>query len=417
MPLTTRKLQNQNTRPLEDSARASRANAFLISAVDRLFSSFWFAVFVGILVNLLAYVVCGIRLGGDSATYLEQVDAISKHQPLSLGMPGYIGFISVLTFFDTILGSYRWLIFFQSLLSSVVLAALYFELLESLGSTARKQKATALVLLLMNPEIAYWNMYVLTDSLYATYLAALFWLGLRWVRTNRAVWLGSLVLASILMSFHRPTAVIVPVIVASFISARFLWNERQLQRSWIKAFGVLIVGLSISIGHYVTSVNQSVETYVAPAGRLRDGVYIGGHNPTRLRMPVFHLSFKRDNGILPVLAEMGEHPISCAKVILLRIFYGAIHIRPFWSFKHNIVSGFFFVFLWIFAVVAFARRHKDLVGLWLGAVLILSHLGIIALTFADYDGRFFFYVLPEMIFFAALGFIEYSSNRFRRALF
>ncbi len=143
-----------------------------------------------------------------------------------------------------------------------------------------------------------------------------------------------------------------------------------------------------------------------PQVMLRQGEVIWGYREGRLAMP-------DDPGAtragLPGAAEYAlYHPGACMRLAVLRVFTELVHARPYYSMRHNAVIVAVLAPLYLLALVGFVRNwRRPLAGLLVS--VIVSHLLVQAVNYADWSGRFLLYVLPLIGVLAASGFVSISG--------
>ena len=97
-----------------------------------------------------------------------------------------------------------------------------------------------------------------------------------------------------------------------------------------------------------------------------------------------------------------QHPTACAGLFARRIWTGLAHVRPFYSFRHNLAIAATLPLLYLLAIIGFIGQRSRLIT-WATLTIIGAHLTLIGLTWADWDGRFLLYVLPLMTLYSAVG--------------
>ena len=109
----------------------------------------------------------------------------------------------------------------------------------------------------------------------------------------------------------------------------------------------------------------------------------------------------------PLLQQMGNfmvaNPLFFSKLMLGKIIMYLSHIRPYWSWSHNIAVV---LFLWPLYFFCYQALKKGLVTDYLAKVAIvymLIHTIIVGITWADWDGRFFVPIIPLVIVLGVIG--------------
>lgn len=97
-----------------------------------------------------------------------------------------------------------------------------------------------------------------------------------------------------------------------------------------------------------------------------------------------------------------QHPLASALLAATRVGAEVAHVRPYYSVAHNAAVCAMYLPLYALAVTG-AWFAWSAVQTRLVVSIIGAHLALVGLTFADYDGRFIFYVVPLLTLLAAGG--------------
>ena len=111
-------------------------------------------------------------LGGDSGRYTSGADRWVSNEPLVGKQASYLGYILVLAGLRTWSLAYDWVMPVQLLFTAAAACAAF-----GLGRDVAGRLAgfLAALWLVENPDIAIWNRYLLTDSLYISSLVITLW--------------------------------------------------------------------------------------------------------------------------------------------------------------------------------------------------------------------------------------------------
>jgi hypothetical protein len=112
-----------------------------------------------------------------------------------------------------------------------------------------------------------------------------------------------------------------------------------------------------------------------------------------------------------------RHPFASIRLGVTRVSIELIHIRPFYSSRHNIALLLMLPLLYLLALTGM-KLNRDPSLTRLIALTIAAHLFVVAITFADWDGRYLLYILPLIFLLsscAAASLIELSSFKKRDA--
>ena len=109
------------------------------------------------------------------------------------------------------------------------------------------------------------------------------------------------------------------------------------------------------------------------------------YGPWQLRMP----DRQPEQGVAGYIAS---HPLSVARLMVARIAAEAAHIRPGYSDRRNLVFGVWAGTIWLLALPGmWLWRNTGFT--WLAVGVIAAQFGLVAVTFADIEGRFLIHVV------------------------
>ena len=340
-----------------------------------------------IILTLLAFAVAmtgilatiGVAIGGDSPRYVDGADRLLRGQGLHGVQSAYAGYIAVVAF-ARLIGTGLTGVVVQ--IGAVLAAA---TALVWLGSRLGHVEVGVLgaAFFLLFPEIAAWHAYILTDSLYTSTVVLCVW------ATHRATELGGRAYAPavalvLLGALLRPTGWVLPPAIAGYLAISLL-RTRRGQAAGLLAVLIVCAGLALA----VRPLRSGIESQ-SPARMLRRGQVIWGHDASRAHMPA---DGTVGDGRGAYVRYVLRHPTSVARLMATRVFTELAHIRPYYSRAHNAMIAAVLVPVYLLAGLAVLRgRRNPLVLLILG--VIAAHLVVVALFFADWDGRFLIHVLP-----------------------
>jgi 4-amino-4-deoxy-L-arabinose transferase-like glycosyltransferase len=345
------------------------------------------------LINLVSLTWSGIRHGADSVRYVEGAANLLAGRPLA-GMqmlfPGYAGLLAV----STALGlGERGVILFQLALAAVATIVLY-EIARQLSGPIAGGVAAAFFAL--NVDIVRWHSYLLTDSIYISLVV------LAVYAINRAAerggwWYPAGVFVVVAAGSMRPHGRVLGMLTAIY----WLVHRPTVREGrWI---GVTCAALLFA-GAVLTSQAALGEEVETPSQWLHDGVVVWADPGARLAMPPGQSS--------PVRYGL-QHPWATARLAAARVGMELLHARPFYSRGHNVAVVGLLAFTYAFATAGFRRTRREPLALLILAVIAL-HFLIVAVTFADWDGRFLLYVLPLINVFAAVELAARFPHAFNR---
>lgn len=322
---------------------------------------------------------------GDAVIFLDGAHRLLRHVPLLDVQKSYAAYIALVA-------AAQWLHLgvwgvpaLQCALSALGGWALY-ELGAALAGPPAGLLAAAL--LLLNPDLLRWNVLLLTDGLYITLLAVSVW----------AVWrarLGPWHLRAGAPALTLATAAVRPDGWPLPLVALLWWLLARRPRktwAWVAALA-LIAGFGwgmLRLRVFVAGIQ-----YETPLGALEHHVVIWGYGAGR--GPAVPSKDWRTVGDY-VLA----HPVGTLTLMAERAGVEYAHVRPFYSWRHNLAVLLTYPWLYGFALLGAWRRRQDPLCPLLVAV-IGYHTLIVAAFFADWDGRFLLHFFPLIGVLAACG--------------
>jgi 4-amino-4-deoxy-L-arabinose transferase-like glycosyltransferase len=342
-------------------------------------------------VNLVWLAITGIHTGGDTPLYLDGARALLEGGPLTERQPSYAGYIAIVALSQSIGAGLVGVVLLQVAVATAAAAAVY-QLGVEMGGQRAGVIATALLALDM--ETNRWHAYVLADSLYLSVLTLAVWLVHRasgpprdWRRY--AVASIALVIACVIRPegwFLLPAAVMYWVVRGESTAPRRL--------VWMAAIVASCALLVFSVAPRLSGNVAAVD----PGEMLRRGQTIWDYNGWRLSMSDAPAS---DSAVRYLL----RHPIDTVELMVARVAVHLAHVRPFYSTVHNAV-----IVLWLLPVYGFAASaawalRRRTLARWCGVAFATQAL-VVALTHADWDGRYLAHVLPIVYPFTAYGVVR-----------
>ena len=139
---------------------------------------------------------------------------------------------------------------------------------------------------------------------------------------------------------------------------------------------------------------------VDPGEMLRRGQTIWDYDGWRLTMPEADAAGSGDASSAVTYAI--RHPLDTARLMVARVGVHLIHVRPFYSASHNVVIALWLLPVYLLTAVAVWAKWGQPVTRWC-AVAFGTQALVVALTHADWDGRYLAHVMPTVYPFVALG--------------
>lgn len=358
-------------------------------------------------VNLGLVAATGARTGGDTGLYLDGARRLLEGQPLVAREPSYLGYIAVAAVCQWLGAGVQGLVVVQVLMAIAAAAGVFWMAVELGGPSAG---LLAVGLLTLDIETNRWHAYVLADSLYLSALASTAWLVHRASQPPRVLWrYVAAFLALGATSLIRPEGwFVVP-------AAAVYWVFRGVRapRARRAAVGSVLVACGLLVVIVAPRLQGNLEA-VGPADMLRRGQTMWDSDVWRLSMPDDGEQESRWGAIGSAVGYAARHPAMTAALVGARLVVHAVHVRPFYSRLHNVAIVAWLAPVYACAVYGWWTRRTSPLLRWSVAV-IATQAFVVAVTHADYDGRYLSHVLPILYPITAAGAVTIAGRLGRPA--
>lgn len=336
----------------------------------------------------------GIRVGGDTGIYVDGATALLDGQPLTERQPSYVGYIAVIAALQ-LAGAGLIGVVAAQLAAATFAAFAVHRMAVELGG--RPAGGLAVLLFAVDVDTNRWHAFILSDSLFISALAVTAWLVHRaTARPGGAGGYLTALLALVVAASIRPEGWFVIPAAALY----WLLRSRESAARRATLFGAAALTCAVLAAVVAPRLGGNVAA-VGPGEMLRRGQTIWEYDGWRVAMPDDPV-LSSPRGAAAAAAYAMRHPISTARLMAARLAVHAAHVRPFYSTAHNLLIAAWLLPLYAcFALGAWALRRTPLVW-WGGAVLATQSL-VVALTHADWDGRYLAHVMPLVYPCAACG--------------
>lgn len=356
-------------------------------------------VLCSMLVNFAVLAWLGIQHGGDTARYLDGASNLLAGRPFQEKQHQYLGYVAVVAVCRLSGAGEKGVIILQIGIMSLATLALYDLGRQLSGHFTGLLAAFCLV---ANVEIARWNTYILTDSLYISLVVLS--TGFIHRAAERAQWQWYVGGAGVVLcaAFMRPHGwVLAPVTTVYWITRAKI--GRRAKRGAMALVLIVFVGGAAFLGAFHQDVKGE-----SPGTWLRQGVVVWGYDGWRVPMPVE--TNESGDDLVDTLRYALRHPWPSMKLAVARVAAELLHARPFYSLLHNVLVVIFGLIVYPLAVLGVLRLKRTPLAQLMSAI-IGSHMLFVALTFADWDGRFLLYVIPLILLFAACRAAEWARHK------
>ena len=241
----------------------------------------------------------------------------------------------------------------------------------------------------------------MTESLYTSFLIISSWTIIRFLKNKSPINLVFSFCVLFITASIRPNGwVLIPIALCFFLIGYFrnIW----LKTLWVS---VVVAGFVLFI-FFLPFTNRSIQNIgtekILMNEVLLNGEVIPDHKELRVTMP--HDSTLMKKNWTQSIYYIARHPLSYAKLATIRVVTEMFQVRrPWYSVKYSLRWYFWLFpayFFAIFGLVFFRRKISVLIIL----TIIIAHLFIISVTFADHDARFLNYFLPLVYVLSGCGF-------------
>jgi hypothetical protein len=341
------------------------------------------ALVVGfLLVNLTLLLTLGVRVRGDGGQYVAGADALLRGEQPAANIRNRLGYIALVAVSRWLGDGFASVVAVQ-LAAAAGSAVVLYRLGSALGGRTAGLVAAGLTAL--NPDIARWHVYVLTDSLYISAVPVAVWLV--WSAVGRG-WRGYAAagLALAVAAALRPNGWLLVVVAGCY------WWLRRPARPlvrWGVPAAVVTVAL-VAVGGLVATRPDLLPYKFNDL--FRRGEVVGDYPEGRLAMPADPVGADQP-GVAGLAGYLTRHPVACAELSLARVGTELAHVRPYHPWYLNAaVVGILAPQYLLATVGVYAHRRHPLTGLLLAVVA--GHLAVQAVCYADWSGRFLLYILP-----------------------
>lgn len=355
--------------------------------VSGLIALLWTAVQVALIAGY------GFSDGGDSGRYYGGAESILEgERPVNKGT-SYLGYILFLTSFVA-LGLDRVAIgIAQILVSGIALVCLY-RLAEHMYGT--RAALAACVLFVAFPDVHYWNLIVYSDSLYTSMLLIA---SCVLVVSRSVAGRAFGVLLALYACTVRPNGVAYVAALLAFLLVSLWWSGRR------RLFTTITLGLMmlLPLAWWVLGGMLAMER---PLDRYISGEVIWGYTENAMPLDPDRLpdGLGDMHPLLAIASYAMAEPGHFLRLASAKLFYFFLHLRPYFTTLHNLLSLAILIPLYLFTMIGLSRtRSRDRPAVVLLLTTCLLQATIVALTFADWDARHLIPVYPLFAVFAGAG--------------
>lgn len=355
----------------------------------------------------------GYALGGDSARYIVAAEQTLNgnlfNYPENVQMPtvaegdtnnayGYLGYVFFLSFFlFTKLGLIV-AVFCQIIISGVAGFCLY-----KIGKNIWNKETgiISLFLFLFYSPLQQWCFYILTESLFINLGIIGFYFLTN--RKNNVHLFFALIILLYTMSL-RPFGVIIVPTLAFYFYMILRKNKNIYYYSYVSMIIVGLISLYPLINYYF---EQHKIVNIFSKGDIIWNYY-------SLNPPYEISKYENNNDIYSLFYLIFNYPFYFLEVFIHKIFWFFSRYRPYYSNLNNLILIFFSLYFYFFSLLSIFTTSKNQIMKYTLLLYVFLTMLSVALTVADWDGRFSLPIIPIIILFCSNGTLILHKYFFRK---
>ena len=335
-----------------------------------------------VVVTVIESLPIGPKIAPDSGRYINGGESFPHLDKVQWGYAGYCFVMWV----DHLVGANYWLVIFLQALVAMIAARVLWDLAASYGGQMAGFLAAAVYL--VNPLIATWTRYVLTETFFYASTVLLIWGLHKWFGSERRLTLALLIgmVGSVSM---RPNGVI--MIPALLAAAVLLTHWRRSLRIPVALLVFVAVALLVSsLPTFESGGGGSANSFVQRTAR---GEVLWNDPQWSIDMPPVDPEATSNGDYVKYILD---NPIDVAKLGLARLGLELIQVRPQRADVYNVFTAVVMLaFIALFFVGAVKMRRSPLMrGV---AVISVPYMGLIMITWAIQEGRFGWWFMTTWI--------------------
>jgi hypothetical protein len=355
-----------------------------------------------IVIDTVLFYRNGVRVVTDSARYLEYASCLRNGfyvDPHNIWYVSYAIFIMVISLFSE---SLMTVVFVQFFLGIFTLISIYYTALTLFKNRNAAFLSSFGFILFVEPS--FWASYILPESLYISLCCFAFYFLSNLDQQERINPLRIVItiIAVLVAGLTKPTGYALFIAAIAVILFKMF---RHNKLSWLAIFLTLII---VAIAPLL--LNRMLATYLIRENYQKGEIVFEVSNYSDAEeasylivQPPAKLEVSENTAPLLQLIEVAvRHPVYFTRLFLAKIFFLFLHVRPYWSWLHNITVLAFLIPLYLFFFRGMKRDEVPLSFKTFVLTYLLIHAFGIGLTFEDWDGRFLMPMIPVLLMPAGL---------------
>ncbi len=349
------------------------------------------------LISIGIFWIYGVKNVNDSARYLNYAHHLHTQFYVDAHNIWYFGYVLFIFLIQQFSDNELFIILMQYFLGAWAVIALY----RASWLLHQNQEAAWLTALgyILFIDMMAWNSYILCESFYCSMMCFSLY-GLVWIYRSQRIyfWQYALVGMTLLWTiFTKPSSV---ALTGACLFSLLFWFYKYLIHNKLKNIFSIFFGIG-----FLILINKMLTTFrLIEVYELGEIIFATARMPYR---PVFewlmlkapeniYIPPKNYTPIYRLLSFMVHNPIFFSKLFFSKLFYFVVHIRPYWSWKHNFFSilVLFPTYFYVFRV--FFRQTLSIHVRSFAFIFLSLQALIVSLTVVDWDGRFLMPVMPVL---------------------
>jgi len=343
----------------------------------------------------------GVKIVNDSERYLVYANDLKHGFYFDNHNFWYIGYVLFIFIIQLFYKGLLAIVFTQYFLSFIAVIALYKTALLLFNNTRSAVISSVSYILFF--EIPTWNSYILCESLYCSLTCiSLYLLTLSYSRPGRVYLYLLTAMVICITALTKPTGIALIGAVLTIVFVSF-WKSHK--NTPVRIALVLILSTT-----FLLVVNRMLFTYQVmenyQLGEIIYAITSLPHNKLNSLLIIdppkdVYIPSPNNPPLVRIVIFILNNPLYFLKLFSSKLFYFIFHIRPYWSWTHNLFSLLFLLPFYFYSLRALAKNNVRPEIKIFAATYVLIHCASIGVTSEDWDGRFLMPLLPVIFLLGA----------------
>jgi hypothetical protein len=355
-----------------------------------------------IVIDTILFYRNGVRVVTDSARYLEYSSNLRNGfyvDPHNIWYVSYAIFIMVIGLFSESLTT---VVFVQFFLGIFTVISIYYTALTLFKNRNAAFLSSFGFILFVEPS--FWASYILPESLYISLCCFAFYFLSNLNQQERINPLRIIITIIVVLvaGLTKPTGYALFIAALAVILLK-MFRHNKLNRLAISLTVTIVVTAPLLLNRMLATYlirenyqNGEIVFEVSNYSNAEEASYLIVDPPAKLEVS------ENTSPLLQVIEVAVRHPVYFTKLFLAKVFFLFLHVRPYWSWLHNVTVLIFLIPLYFFFFRGMKRDDVTLSFKTFVLTYLFVHAFGIGLTFEDWDGRFLMPMIPILLMPAGL---------------